>query len=101
MKGSIKTKLDELAYERDGYKCVDCGKDAGIEAHHIMDGIEELGNLVTLCHACHKKQHFMAGCFTQGYDARRNLEALKLGVPEGHIFRGNKYRNANGTLKSY
>lgn len=91
MKGSIKTKLDELAYERDDYRCVECDKDTGIEAHHIIDGVEELGNLITLCHACHKKRHDMAGCFIEGYDARRNVEALKLGSPMGHPFRGNKY----------
>ena len=90
MKGSVKTKLDELAYERDGYKCVECGENAGIEAHHIVYK-EEVDNLVTLCHACHKRRHDMAGCFVGGYDKRRNIEALKLGSPKGHPFRGNKY----------
>ena len=65
MKGSIKTKLDELAYDRDGYKCVECGKSTGIEAHHIVAGIEELDNLITLCHACHKRRHHMAGCLAR------------------------------------
>ena len=90
MKGSIKTKLDELVYARDGYKCVICGNDRGIEAHHITYS-ESAENLVTLCHACHKRSHGMAGCFTNGYDERRNLDALKLGSPKGHPFRGNKY----------
>ncbi len=92
MKGSIKTKLDEQAYERDGYKCVECGEDAGIEAHHIVYE-EELDNLVTLCHSCHKKRHNMSGCFVKGYDERRNLGALRLGLgsPKGHPFRGNQY----------
>lgn len=92
MKGSIKTKLDELVYKRDGYRCVDCGRDTGIEAHHIAYE-EELDNLITVCHACHKKRHDMAGCFTEGYDSRRNIEALKLGLgsPKGHPFRGNQY----------
>ena len=72
MKDSIKTKLDEMAYARDGFKCVECGKTIGIEAHHIIPELEKLDNLVTLCHACHKKKHNMAGCFKQGKDDRRN-----------------------------
>lgn len=72
MKGSAKTKLDVEAYERDNYTCVDCGESKKkIEAHHIMPEIEELDNLITLCHACHKKRHDMAGCFKKGYDPRR------------------------------
>ena len=92
MNGSIKTRLDEKAYERDGYRCVDCGKDTGIEAHHIIYE-EELDNLVTLCHSCHKKEHGLSGCFKKGYDPRRNLEALKLGSPIGHPCRNRKYAN--------
>ena len=99
MKGSIKTKLDEEAYERDGYKCVDCGKTKGIEAHHIIPEIEELNNLVTLCHACHKKRHDMAGCFKKGIDKRRCLlpreEFINMGkktrFQKGHSFSGNQY----------
>ena len=71
MKYSIKTKLDEEAYARDGYKCVDCGKTNGLEAHHIVPDIEEIDNLVTLCRSCHKKRHNMAGCFKKGKDKRR------------------------------
>ncbi len=92
MKGSVKTKLDELAYERDGYKCAECGNADGIEAHHPTY-IEDLDNLVTLCHACHKKRHDMGGCFVEGFDERRNIGALALalGSPKGHTFRGNQY----------
>ena len=67
MKGSIKTKLDEKAYTRDGFRCVECNKATGIEAHHIIPELEELDNLVTLCHGCHKKRHNMAGCFKKGH----------------------------------
>ena len=96
MKGSIKTKLDEQAYERDGYRCVECGEDAGIEAHHTVYG-ETLENLVTLCHACHKKRHGMTGCFVKGYDSRRvlNIENLRKANCVGHPFRGNQYTCAN------
>lgn len=95
MKGSIKTKLDIKAYARDGFRCVDCGKNRGIEAHHIVAGVEELDNLVTVCHSCHKKRHFMAGCFVTGFDSRRNKDGLTLGSPKGHPFRGNQYSRAN------
>ena len=82
-----------MAYERDGYQCVECGKDEGIEAHHIIPELEELDNLLTLCHACHKVKHDMAGCFMIGFDPRRksgNPQNLK---PDyiGHPFRGNQY----------
>lgn len=73
MKGSVKTKLDEMAYGRDQYKCVNCGKPFGLEAHHIVPDIEELSNLITLCHSCHKKQHNRAGCFNKGFDIRRKI----------------------------
>lgn len=71
MKSSIKTKLDEKAYRRDGFACVECGRTHGIEAHHIIPNLEKLENLITLCHACHKKHHNMAGCFKKGFDLRR------------------------------
>lgn len=84
MKGSIKTKLDEAAYARDGFKCVECDRDVGIEAHHIIPGLEKLDNLITLYHACHKKRHNMAGCFKKGhkgYNSGCNTGSFK----KGHI----------------
>ena len=75
MKYSIKTKLDEMAYTRDNFKCVECGKTTGIEAHHIIPELEELDNLVTLCHSCHKKRHNMAGCFKKGHEIAAKLKS--------------------------
>ena len=72
MKGSIKTKLDEKAYARDNFRCIECNKETGIEAHHIIPELEELNNLVTLCHGCHKKRHNMAGCFKKGHKTCKN-----------------------------
>jgi len=78
--------------------CVKCGKTKGIEAHHIIPGLEELDNLVTLCHACHKKEHNMAGCF--GYNRkvgqpRSRDNMIKIGentqFKKGHSFVGNQY----------
>ncbi|MBA7466146.1 hypothetical protein ES707_01321 [subsurface metagenome] len=86
MKGSIKTKLDEDAYKRDNYCCVDCRKGTGLEAHHIITGVETLVNLVTLCHSCHKKRHNMAGCF-KSRDNRRNESVIS----NRHPFYGNQY----------
>ena len=58
-----KSKLDHLAYKRDGYKCTDCGNKHRIGAHHIIPGIEKLDNLITLCPKCHTKAHNWIGCF--------------------------------------
>lgn len=81
-------------YERDGYKCVKCGKGGVLDAHHIdpisqvvkrlcagidfeNDNIKfewlikqpeiidkELINGITLCRACHSKEHIAWGSHT-------------------------------------
>lgn len=94
MKYSIKTKLDEMAYERDGFKCVECGKDKGIEAHHIIPGLEELDNLITLCHACHKKRHNMAGCFKNGHEISAKLKS-------GEVWLIKKILNSNFSITQF
>lgn len=44
--------------ERDDYKCVKCGRYRNLEIHHIIpvykDGVEGMGNLITLCSRCHR-----------------------------------------------
>jgi hypothetical protein len=52
----------KLAAERDGYKCVICGKaPKNLECHHIspywQSKDNSLNNLEMLCHSCHKKIH--------------------------------------------
>lgn len=49
--------------ERDGNKCVDCGKKKGLIIHH-KDGSgssetpnNEMDNLITLCRSCHMRHH--------------------------------------------
>lgn len=49
--------------ERDGYVCTSCGSPLGLSAHHVV-GVDveperalSLSNGVTLCAACHAKQH--------------------------------------------
>jgi|WetSurMetagenome_2_1015567.scaffolds.fasta_scaffold463131_2 5-methylcytosine-specific restriction endonuclease McrA len=97
-----KTKLDEQAYKRDRYQCTECGKKRGIEAHHIIPLVETLDNLITLCHACHKRKHDMAGCFKKGEDAKRELHKENLllrntkGSGLGKPFMGNQFIDRYG-----
>ena len=100
MKGSIKTKLDKEANVRDCFMCRECDRINYLETHHIVEGIEELNNLITLCHVCHKRCHNMAGCFRKGYDGRRDLSNLAKGHWKGQPFRGNQFRFADGSLRS-
>jgi 5-methylcytosine-specific restriction endonuclease McrA len=41
--------------------CARCGSTVDLEAHHIVPlasgGTNELSNLLTLCHDCHRAQH--------------------------------------------
>ncbi len=82
---SIRTQLDIEAEERDRHKCVGCGRTDGLEVHHKIEGIEKLDNLITLCHACHKKEHGMSGCFKKGHEPRRVV------LKKGHKFLGNQW----------
>lgn len=56
--------IREFIIERDNYTCQDCGKfmmDIGLEVHHLKavqsGGKNDEGNLITLCHKCHKRRH--------------------------------------------
>lgn len=49
----------ELCFERDGHKCVRCGKDKGIQWAHVISRRHlstrwDLDNCLTLCAGCHK-----------------------------------------------
>ena len=48
-------------FNRDGYRCQDCGRAGGLEAHHVIPledgGSNGLGNLTTLCRDCHIRKH--------------------------------------------
>lgn len=52
-------KTRRIAFERDGNACVKCAATESLEAHHITPrdkgGSDDVGNLITLCHACHKE----------------------------------------------
>lgn len=42
---------------RDKYRCRHCNSSFGLHPHHIIyrsqGGLDELSNLITLCHSCH------------------------------------------------
>ena len=49
-------------FTRDGYRCTSCGRAGALEVHHVdplhLGGSEyDLGNLSTLCKACHIAVH--------------------------------------------
>jgi len=53
----------EKVKQRDGYKCVLCGKDKRLEAHHIKPTFlypefrNDVDNGITLCASCHQNEH--------------------------------------------
>lgn len=61
--------LDSLSYERlrqrvlrrDGWRCQSCGTMSNLEVHHrefrSHSGSDAEENLITLCTACHARQH--------------------------------------------
>ena len=51
-------KLAAAVKARDGHGCVTCGGTHRLIAHHVQPrgrgGADDLSNLVTTCHACHR-----------------------------------------------
>jgi hypothetical protein len=58
-------------YERDNYKCVNCGDERHIVAHHFQPK-DTLDSMVTLCKKCHLEAH-------------RNKSLLPVGVENGTV----------------
>jgi endogenous inhibitor of DNA gyrase (YacG/DUF329 family) len=55
-------KLREHIYNRDGRKCVECGTQSELHAHHIIPVSEggekyKMENIKTLCESCHMDKH--------------------------------------------
>lgn len=51
--------LRKTILQRDDYTCLKCGRHKDLEIHHItpvcFGGSDFSGNLITLCHRCHKE----------------------------------------------
>lgn len=72
---SVWSRLRRQAIQRDGAQCLKCGRPGtpsskrgayrGVDVHHIVHkehgGLDELGNLATLCERCHADWHRWAG----------------------------------------
>lgn len=64
LRNSLEWKLwREQVFERDGYRCIDCGERQNLEPHHILPkrdtknghSLFALTNGITLCRQCHQK----------------------------------------------
>ena len=57
------TEWRKQVFERDQYKCVECGQKGTLQAHHIKEWADypdlryEIDNGITLCRECHSKKH--------------------------------------------
>lgn len=57
--------MRKMALDRDHHRCQHCGAESGLVVHHVVPYADfayskeanELGNLLTLCTACHRRQH--------------------------------------------
>jgi len=69
--------------QRDDHTCRNCGRHYGLHVHHIRfrehGGRNEMGNLLTLCHACHSLVH--AGRLRITGDARSPCRTAADGTP--------------------
>ena len=55
-------RVRRLAFERDGWRCTECGRPGRLEAHHeppLQEGANpyELAGIRTLCRDCHIARH--------------------------------------------
>ena len=56
------TRVRRDAFERDGWRCTECGKPGRLEAHHeppLREGADpyDLTGIRTLCRSCHIERH--------------------------------------------
>jgi 5-methylcytosine-specific restriction endonuclease McrA len=60
-------KIQSLIFNRDNFKCCNCGSDKKIGIHHKDNSGDQkhcsksnnsLENLITLCQSCHSKEHW-------------------------------------------
>ena len=55
-------KVRRQVFDRDGWRCTECGKAGRLEAHHappLQEGADpyDLAGIVTLCRGCHIELH--------------------------------------------
>ena len=55
-------KIRRQAFDRDGWRCTECGRPGRLEAHHeppLRAGADpyDLAGIRTLCRACHIERH--------------------------------------------
>jgi len=86
--------LRKAAILRDGCKCRECGKTAGrLEVHHITprkaDGRDTIGNLITLCPACHNRTKGCEERFAKRYYTMIGSGGNNLGLQyASHVMAG-------------
>lgn len=62
LKGNYWKETSAMILKRDNYSCVKCGSKKRLQVHHKtyehhLDEKNNLQDLITLCHKCHKKEH--------------------------------------------
>lgn len=77
---------------RDKHKCMECGKNnTSLEVHHIvprrMKGSNTLGNLISLCKACHLKTFRKEEQFIERYQKKIQGKSLRLDYAQ-HVMQG-------------
>jgi len=77
--------ISRLVKERDGYACVVCGEETGLQAHHrTYDGVpygESLNDCYTLCDACHEYAGKRMGQAHSGSGAKPKPKSPLAGKP--------------------
>ena len=77
--------ISRLVKERDGYACVVCGEETGLQVHHrSYDGVpygESLNDCYTLCDACHEYAGERMGQPHSGSGAKPKSKSPLAGKP--------------------
>jgi hypothetical protein len=80
---------------RDNCKCQECGKSkTHLEAHHILakryNGADTIGNLITLCSACHQKTKGKEKDFEERYFSKLGSKPRRFDCAM-HVMQGKNY----------
>lgn len=72
----------KLVYERDGYKCTQCGSKDKLNAHHLKSWKDfpelryDINNGITLCEKCHIKLHQQIGYTNFNEEGQNNAISI-------------------------